>query len=179
MHNSVMEFGLKWLTQELVTGKRVLEVGSRNINGSLRQHVETLEPFEYIGIDIVPGPGVDRVLDVREAYPVLGQVFDLVICTEMLEHAEDWQGVIYALKLMLREGGTLLLTVRGPGFPKHHEPDFWRFTIEDIWDAFADFDIETIEDDRQQGHPGVLLLAVKPRDYEPESLERISPCASS
>src|SRR5208283_1437369 len=64
---------------------RVLEVGSMDINGSIRPAFG--DASEYIGIDLTPGPGVDRVMsahDLDQAWPA--GWFDTVVCCEMLEH---------------------------------------------------------------------------------------------
>ncbi len=45
-------FGAQNLCKEEVAGKRVLEIGSYNVNGSLRQIVKSWGPAEYIGVDI-------------------------------------------------------------------------------------------------------------------------------
>ena len=44
-------------------GKRVLEVGSLDINGSVRGY---FQDCEYIGLDVGPGPGVDVVCGGQE-----------------------------------------------------------------------------------------------------------------
>ena len=60
MHWSVLEFfeGTKILHPELFTGTRVLEVGSLDINGSVRP---IFTDCEYVGLDLGPGPGVDVI----------------------------------------------------------------------------------------------------------------------
>ena len=64
MHDSVMAFGQSMLTADNVRGKTVIEVGSMNVNGSLRGHVTALSPASYVGIDFMAGSGVDVVCDV-------------------------------------------------------------------------------------------------------------------
>lgn len=164
MHASVMAFGQRVLTPELVAGARVMEVGSLDVNGSLRAHVEALGPTTYIGIDSQPGPGVDMVVDavaVGKRRP-----HDVVICTEVLEHAEDWRALVSALKRLVRPGGVLLVTTRSPGFGYHPYPgDHWRFTLEDFRAIFADLDEVELLADSQPGHPGVLALYRKPKPF--------------
>src|SRR4026209_2299794 len=58
-HSSCITFGKTNLTKDDIEGKRVLEVGSFNVNGSLRTIVETLRPQQYVGVDFQEGPGVD------------------------------------------------------------------------------------------------------------------------
>lgn len=48
---SCIQFGTKNLSREEIQGKRVIEVGSLNVNGSLRQTIEALGPREYVGVD--------------------------------------------------------------------------------------------------------------------------------
>ena len=46
----------------LVKGIRVIELGSRNVNGSVRPLLqEKLKPEFYVGVDAMPGPDVDVV----------------------------------------------------------------------------------------------------------------------
>jgi SAM-dependent methyltransferase len=172
MHESVLAFGAAAITPEMVTGKAVLEVGSLNVNGSLRSYVEGLRPRSYDGIDIQEGPGVDRVADICALKTT--EPFDLIICTEMLEHAPDWRAAIRNMKAALKPGGWLLLTTRSVGFPFHEYPgDHWRFSTADMGRIFADFYIEHDNDDPQA--PGVFVLAQKkPMDtLEPVDLTTI------
>ncbi|MDD5261033.1 MAG: class I SAM-dependent methyltransferase [Methylacidiphilales bacterium] len=54
--------------------------------------------------------------------------FDFILCTEVLEHVADWENAFANLAILLKCGGTLLLTC--PHFyPLHEEPhDYWRPT---------------------------------------------------
>jgi SAM-dependent methyltransferase len=165
-------FGEAQLTQEIVAGRDVLDVGSLDVNGSLRPFVETLGPRRYLGVDITAGPGVDEVLDASRLVERFGpESFDLVITTEMLEHVRDWQVVVSNLKQVIRPGGELLLTTRSIGFPYHSYPyDFWRYEPEDMRAIFADFEIVALERDRAA--PGVFLLARKPSDFVEKPVAR-------
>ena len=159
MHESVMTWFREWF--DTCYNMRVLEVGSRNINGSVRPLVESTKPLEYIGIDIEPGPGVDRVLNAIYLTDTFPAWFDVVICTETLEHARDYLTVIAQMKAVLKPGGVLYLTTRSPGFPLHEYPgDYWRFTKAQILTLFKNMQIESCEDDPQT--PGVFLKARKP-----------------
>ena len=165
MHDSVMSFGRAVLTAKEVRGKQVIEVGSMNFNGSLRTHIESLGPSSYVGVDFIAGNGVDVVCDAGDLKTRFGKdSFDVVISTEMLEHAEDWRGAVQSMKRVLRAGGIFLLTARGPGFPLHGYPHDWhRFTVNDMRRIFADFKIDALEADPQ--FPGFLLFARKPRSW--------------
>ncbi len=163
MHTSVMQFLRDSLTREEIHGLEVLEVGSQDVNGSPREVVGGLSPKKYIGVDFQIAKGVDVVLDVKNLTTYFGvDHFDVVISTEMLEHAKDWREAIRQMKAVLKPGGLLILTTRGPGFPIHAYPhDYWRFTIEDFQKIFYDMIVMKLIKDPQCGHPGVLLKAIK------------------
>ena len=65
---------------------RVLEIGSLNINGTVRDYIQ---PFaeKYIGIDMQEGPGVDIVHDAAKF--TKPNFFDVVVCAEVFEHTQN------------------------------------------------------------------------------------------
>ena len=126
MHASVYAWANEVVMRDVITGKDVWEAGAFDVNGSLKPAVMVLHPKSYTGTDIRSGPNVDRVLP-AEDWPV--NVADTVICTEMLEHAQSWHAALAGLVRALRSGGYLILSTRGPGFPRHDHPgDYHRFT---------------------------------------------------
>jgi SAM-dependent methyltransferase len=165
MHESVMNFVRQALTVDEVAGKSVLEVGSYNVNGSVRSVIEPLRPAEYIGVDMRPGPDVDLVMSAAELTKFFGVQFDVVVSAEMLEHAEDWRAAVRSMKGVLKPGGVLLLTTRSKGFPLHEYPsDFWRFEVLDMRKIFADMDLRELAPDPQV--PGVFVKVQQPLSLE-------------
>lgn len=160
-NTACIEFGKRQLSEKKVTGLRVLEVGALDVNGSLREYVESLKPTCYIGIDLVSGKGVDFVCPAENIIFGFGREnFDIVICTEMLEHVKLWALVINNLKSVCKIGGTILLTTRSKGFPKHDFPsDYWRFEIEDMKHIFSDCEDVIVERDSEM--PGVFVCAIR------------------
>ena len=154
-------------------GCDILEVGSANINGTPRSIFQGLAR-SYIGVDLVPGDGVDQVLDAVQLLSVFQpEQFDLVISAEMLEHCEDWRAAINQMKTVLKPCGHLFLTTRSPGFGYHNPPDYWRFTIDHFRRIVADFDILSLEKDSES--PGVFVVADKPISWHPTDLNTIQP----
>ena len=157
MHASVMSF-VAGLPKELWTGKRVLEVGSCNVNGSVRSIIQP-SAKEYIGVDIVQGPGVDIKLDATELQGFWNtESFDIVVSTEMLEHAENWVFALDNMKSMVKPGGFLILTTRSYGFPFHNPPDHWRFEIHHLAKEMMGWNCSFSNDPQV---PGVFMVAAK------------------
>ncbi|HBG78406.1 MAG TPA: methyltransferase type 11 [Phycisphaerales bacterium] len=168
---SCIDFGKACIKKEEVKGKAVIEIGSYNVNGSLRSIIEALEPDSYIGIDIESGPGVDQICEAEDITKTFGyNRFDMVICTEVLEHVKNWQSVIHNIKSVIKPGGILLITTRSRGFVYHGFPaDFWRYEKSDMEFIFSDFDIEALESDPID--PGVFFKARKPVNFIENKLE--------
>jgi SAM-dependent methyltransferase len=169
-NDACIAFGRTYLSPRDVSARKVLEVGSLNVNGSLRRTVEDLGPSSYLGVDLVAGPGVDDVCDVLSLRDRFGdESFDVVISTEALEHIREWRGAISNMKRVLRPGGILLLTTRSRGFPYHGYPhDFWRFEPSDMEAIFGDFLIEIIQTDSWA--PGVFVKCRKPQPFAEKNL---------
>ena len=164
MHPSAMAFACSALTEADVRGKYVVEAGAYDVNGSVRGHVESLGPAAYVGTDMREGPGVDLVVP-AEDLPVYCNGYDVVVSTEMLEHAEDWQAAMRGMISVLAPGGVLVLTTRSAGFPQHGYPgDYHRFSVEAMGQILksAGLDVERLEADPAPGHPGVFARARKP-----------------
>jgi SAM-dependent methyltransferase len=155
-----------------VKDRDVIEIGSYDVNGSVRPYLEGLGPASYVGVDINPGPGVDVVCNAEELVERFGtERFDLVVSTELLEHVRDWRAVISTMKRIVRPGGLIVITTRSQGFPIHGFPDdFWRYEASDMRVIFGDCYLEAVDVDRSE--PGVFVAARRPpsQDFEPFDL---------
>lgn len=96
----------------------VVEVGGRWINGGVR---DLIGCESYTSLDLHPGGDVDVVTDVRDWTPPAP--VDLVICCEVIEHADDAEGVVAACLRMLAPGGRFVMTCAGPGRDPHSAID--------------------------------------------------------
>jgi SAM-dependent methyltransferase len=85
----------------------------------------------YVGVDTAEGPYVDHVTP-AEQLPFEDEAFDLVLCTQVLEHVQDPAAVLSEIHRVLRPGGAVLLSTHGV-FLFHPDPpgtdgDYWRWT---------------------------------------------------
>lgn len=121
---------LKWIESKAQNLRGdVLEVGSRDINGSPRVIFTDPERFPYyVGIDLEPGPGVDITMDCHELL-FDENAFDVVVDAERLEHDTDFFASYREIARVLKPGGHVITTARSwGGFHPHCLPhDYWRF----------------------------------------------------
>ncbi len=164
-----LRFAEKALTEKEVAGKKIIEVGSANVNGSVRPYIESLKPRVYLGVDISKGKGVDFISTAENLLTHFKkETFDVLISTELMEHVLDWRKAISNFKKLVKPGGVLLITTRSFGFPYHGYPfDFWRYEVQDMQNIFSDCIIETLEKDPSKG---VFVKVVKPMNFEENDL---------
>lgn len=108
---------LNWVERcvaELGPFTQVVEIGSRNINGGVRH---LFNGCDYVGVDLLDGPGVDKVGDIIDLADSL--TADCVVSTEALEHHPDPRSVIAAAARILPDRGVLIATMAGPGRQSH------------------------------------------------------------
>ena len=162
---SCIVFAAKRLRPELVAGKRILDVGACDFNGSIRPLLESYKPLNYLGVDMVGGPSVDRIVNADELTDVFGEdCFDIVIAIEMMEHTRNWRRSLSNLKRVCKPAGLLLITAPACGYPYHGYPtDFWRYEENDFQKLLADF--EDVETERDAGGPGSFVCARKPINF--------------
>ena len=172
MHPTVLTFTEKVVRKYGLNqhGHRVLLVGSLDVNGSVRPY---LDKTEMHGIDITMGPGVDEILDAHDIPPSWSGAYDVVACTEMLEHDSEFWTSLQNMGMVLRSGGYLLLTARGarPGVEgrKHGESmwehaypdDYYRFMPNAVPKLLDLAGCETVENEQDTYYPGFLALGKK------------------
>ena len=107
-----------WARQHIPEQPRVVvEVGGADWNGGVRS---CFAWSGYRSVDRCPGPGVDVVADFVEwARSQPPASVDLVVCLEVLEHAEQWPELLAAAWLLLEPGGRMVGTCAGPGRSPH------------------------------------------------------------
>jgi hypothetical protein len=119
---------------------RTLIVGSRVYNG--KEDRRKRYP-NAIGMDMQAGEGVDIVINLEDTLPVaMAWSIDHVECMSVLEHCRHPWLMAQNIELLMRDGGTLFVTVpfvwRVHGYPD----DYWRFTISGVKALFSQIEWE-------------------------------------
>jgi SAM-dependent methyltransferase len=126
MHASAFELGRLFFNFYWRQGfRRILDIGSLDINGSLRQHCPPAA--EYVGIDCTAGPGVDLVLEDPYQYPFPAGHFDLIVSTSCFEHDPMFWLTFVEASRVLSPDGFLYLNAPSNGWYHAHPWDNWRF----------------------------------------------------
>jgi len=120
MHREALQFFHAAL-QRIPHRRVVVEIGARNINGSLRSLFTQTPPQTYVGIDLVPGPCVDVVANGATYTPA--SVPDAVLCAEVLEHTEHAQAICDNAWTMLGPDGVFVVSAAAPDRPPHSAKD--------------------------------------------------------
>lgn len=122
---------------DLFSSRCVLEIGSLDINGSVRQF---FDDCDYIGVDLEPGPGVDVVSE-GQKYDAQDASFDVVISCECMEHNPYWKETFANMVRACRPGGLAIMTCATVGRPEHgtarSDPKASPFTIANGWNYYA------------------------------------------
>ena len=116
-HLHQQEFCLKIKNNypDFFKNKKVLDIGSLDINGSNR---DLFENCNYLGIDIGEGKNVDYV-SVGHLFDGPDNYYDTIISTEVFEHDMFYHDTIKNIMRMLKPGGLFLFTCAAPGRDEH------------------------------------------------------------
>lgn len=125
-----------WLesqAREAGSGYRVLDVGC----GVKPYYPYFAAAAEYVGVDVVPNPAAE-LLGPVEALPVADGSFDLVLCTQVLEHCDDPAQAVRELRRVLAPGGRVLASTHGVQVYHPSPQDLWRWTHDGLRRLFEE-----------------------------------------
>jgi SAM-dependent methyltransferase len=91
---------------------------------------------EYVGLDVVDNP-VAELLGSVEALPVDDERFDVILCTQVLEHCNDPAQAVRELRRVTRPGGRVLASTHGVQVYHPSPVDYWRWTHEGLHRLFS------------------------------------------
>lgn len=137
-HPQQREFILKVKKQfpNFFENKKILEIGSLNINGTVR---DFFEQCDYIGVDVAEGPGVDIVCQGQD-YNEDDESYDVTCSAECFEHNPYWQETFENMIRLCKNGGLVFFTCATEGRPEHGttrtDPESSPLTISIGWDYY-------------------------------------------
>ncbi|MCE9661725.1 MAG: class I SAM-dependent methyltransferase [Burkholderiales bacterium] len=146
-HHQQFEFidAVKAVLPEFFRGRRVLEVGSLDINGSIRS---AFEACDYTGADLSPGPGVDIACPGQLLEFPTGH-FDVALSCECFEHNPYWVETWANMLRMTRPGGLVLMSCATTGRREHgttrSAPDSSPFTVKHGWNYYRNLTRADVE----------------------------------
>lgn len=89
---------------------KIVEIGSQDINGGIRQLAP--KDSEFVGLDFQVGPGVDLLLSDPYVFPLEDENCDVVLSSSCFEHSEFfWLTFLEALRILKPHG---LLYINAP-----------------------------------------------------------------
>jgi SAM-dependent methyltransferase len=139
---------------------RTLDLGAQN--GPYAAHFP-----RRVAVDLHPAGGVQVRADAH-ALPFRDGSFEVVLCTEVLEHLLEPQRAIDEMFRVLEPGGRLLLTTRFL-FPIHDAPhDYFRFTKYGLRHLLRRFDELKIEEETDA--VGSLAVLIQRLGMQAETL---------
>lgn len=129
MHYSALMTGKNFFNTYVGTlnSPEVVEIGSQDVNGSLRD-VTTTNVKKYVGMDFAVGKGVDVVLEDPYRFPFENNTFDVLVTSSCLEHSEMfWLSFLEGMRI-LKDDGIMYINAPSAWMLYHRYPvDCWRF----------------------------------------------------
>lgn len=118
-----MRFRKASAVARVTPGSAILDIGARD--GGLRRFLPP--DVTYQGMDIAPEFAADDIViqDVSAGIPFPDRSFDYVFCLEVLEHVPNPFQTLTEIHRVLRDGGSLILSVPNP----YHVKEL-------LWNAF-------------------------------------------
>jgi SAM-dependent methyltransferase len=95
---------------------RILEIGSQNINGTVRDFFPNAN--QYLGIDLAVALDVDWVVP-GELLELPDGWADIIISTECFEHCENWEKVLLNMIRICKSSGLIIITCASTGRAAH------------------------------------------------------------
>lgn len=122
----------------------VADVGAYDVNGTYKPII--VPQWDYIGVDIEPGPNVDLVMPGEFNIPLPRESVDAVLCGHTLEHCRKPWLLADEMLRIVKPGGWLMIVA--PAFYHHVHPhpwDCWRILPDGMRVLFPDESVECRE----------------------------------
>jgi SAM-dependent methyltransferase len=123
MHRSALSNAARFFDAYPMEGATVVDIGAQDVNGSIRQ----VCPHAYVGVDFVPGPGVEIILDDPYKLPFADGSQDIIVASSCFEHSEFFWLLFLEIIRVLKPHGLFYLNVPSNGMVHRYPVDCWRF----------------------------------------------------
>src|SRR6476469_7751809 len=136
----VVRAGLaRWLRAQAAELAQGLPVRVLDVGCGVKPYYPFFAPVaaEYVGVDVVENPAAE-LLGPVEALPVDDASFDVVLCTQVLEHCDDPARAVRELRRVTAPGGRVLASTHGVQVYHPSPVDYWRWTHEGLRRLFTD-----------------------------------------
>ena len=149
MHTSAYKntekFYKKYCVENIET-KKIIDVGSYSVNGSVRP---IFEKGQYIGVDMSEGPNVDIVANANNL-PFNDNEIDIVVSISCFEHDDMFWVTFLEMCRVLKVGGHIYINAPSNGPYHGHPGDNWRFYKDswkslEKWGKLNGYNIELLE----------------------------------
>ena len=104
---------------------RILEIGSQDVNGTLRDHAPA--STHYVGVDMEAGAGVDIVVKAGSPLPMADESYDLILASSVFEHDAAFWVTFVEMCRKVRKGGYVYINAPSNGTFHRYPEDHWRF----------------------------------------------------
>lgn len=93
-------------------------------------HFFTNPQKSYVGVDLRCRNS--DVFAIGEMLPFRNTCFDVVLCTQVLEHVTEPKQVLDEIRRILKRNGFLVLSTHGFWVEGHESNDYWRWTLQGL-----------------------------------------------
>ena len=126
MHKCAYISGDKFFSRyATVSSASILEIGSYNVNGTLKDFQPKCS--KWVGVDIESGPGVDLVIADTAKLPFEDSSFDYVVASSVFEHDPTFWSTFCEMVRVLKNGGSIYINSPSNGMIHRYPIDVFRF----------------------------------------------------
>ncbi|MDA0376343.1 MAG: class I SAM-dependent methyltransferase [bacterium] len=138
--------------KKYASNKSTLDIGCGN--DIYRSHFPNCTTLD---IEVRPDVHVDIIADVHDLSIIKDEMYDVILCAEVLEHLHTPAKAIAEMRRILKLGGIIILTTRFI-FPLHDVPhDYYRYTKYGLIHLMKEFEILELKEEASTMETLVVL----------------------
>lgn len=140
MHDACREIFKRFVLRHMDKEKecKILEVGSRNINGTMRKQADS-KKWEYTGIDIIDGDCVDIIVKEHDWDNIENNYYDYVISSQAFEHIRYPWVVAKLVYDKCKDGGKICIIAPNRHHYHPHPVDCYRYMKDGFEALFSEW----------------------------------------